>query len=92
VGGLVEVIPRSKGVRGNVLHSLELSGGVEEGNLVVPPAAALQRYHPCEQRTLTRDPVLRQSGSVCDAGFHLGLRPRLWYVGPLALWLVNGPS
>jgi hypothetical protein len=24
-------------------------GGIEEGNLVVSPAAALRRYHPCEQ-------------------------------------------
>jgi hypothetical protein len=24
-------------------------GGVEEGNLVVAPAASLRRYHPCEQ-------------------------------------------
>jgi hypothetical protein len=53
----VEVIPRSKGVRGKVLHRLglscadggrlrmaplELSGGVEEGNLVVSPAAPLR--------------------------------------------------
>jgi hypothetical protein len=41
MGGLVEVIPRSKGVRGKVFLSCELSGGFEEGNLVVAPAAPL---------------------------------------------------
>ena len=32
---------------------------------------------------------LRQRGGVFDAGLYLGLRPRLVYVGPLALGLVG---
>ena len=44
-------------------------GGVEEGRLVVAPAASLRRYHPFERRTLARDPVLRQSGRVFDPRF-----------------------
>jgi len=38
-------------------------GGMGESDSVVMPAASLRRYHPCEQRTLARDPVLRQSGA-----------------------------
>jgi hypothetical protein len=39
-----------------------MGAGVEEGRLVAAPAASLRRYHPCEQRTLARGPVLRQNG------------------------------
>ena len=49
-----------------------IRGGVEEGRLVVAPAASLRRYHPCEQRTLARGPVLRQSGRACGPGVFLG--------------------
>ena len=38
-------------------------GGAEEDRFVAAPGASLRRYHPCEQRTLARGPVLRQSGS-----------------------------
>jgi hypothetical protein len=44
----------------------ESVGGSEEGNLVASLAAAIRRYHPCEQRALARGPVLRQSGRVFD--------------------------
>ena len=46
-----------------------VGGGVEEGRLVVAPAASLRRYHPFEQRTLARGPLLRQSGRVFAPGF-----------------------
>ena len=79
--GLVEVIPRSKGVRGNVFLSLGLGGCHEEGNLVVAPAAALQLDHPCEQRTLTGGPVIacgcrRRGGVGRTAGLSTALRSR----------------
>jgi hypothetical protein len=53
-----------------------IRGGVEEGRLVVAPAAALWRYHPCEQKTLARGPVLRQSGrGLRPGGFMARLKP-----------------
>jgi len=64
-------------------------GGVEEGRLVAPPAAALRRYHPCEPRTLARGPVLRQSGRVFDPAVTWAFGPGCDGGGPLALGLVG---
>jgi len=60
----------------------ERCGGVEEGNSVASAAPVLR---PVRLRS-------GQRGGVFDAGCFPGLRPRLVYVGPLALGvgLVDG--
>src|ERR1700679_1058663 len=69
--GLVEVIPRSKGVRGKVFLSLGLSGGVEEGNLVVAASPPLRQ----SGRRLRRGPV---PGPMPQAGIERASGPLLW--------------